>query len=99
MQNFAMMSWADERVISYEPIVAESEAEARAFSQGMVTERARDHASMLAEQGVRYIIEHGHRSLEQLISYSAAHQIGSWIFVEVNGEPKLEWNPSARPDG
>lgn len=98
MQNFALTTWAGERMVAHEPVVAESISEARAFVQGMVTERVRDHTSMLARMGVRYVIEHGHRTLEELSTHSPANQIGVWHLVEVEGVTKLIWEPNERYD-
>lgn len=98
MQNFALTTWAGERMVAHEPVVAESISEARAFVQGMITERIRDHTSMLARLGVRYIIEHGHRTLEELTTHSPVNQVGVWHVVEKAGGGKLVWQPNERFD-
>lgn len=53
-------------MVAHEPVIAESISEVKAFVQVMITERVRDHTSILARLGVRYVIEHGHRTLEEL---------------------------------
>jgi len=98
MQNFAMTTWANDRMVAYEPVFARSSAEATAFVQGMVTERVRDHTSMLARLGVPYVIETGHRELSELTVFMPLNVIGTWHAVEVNGAAKLVWQPKD-PEG
>lgn len=98
MQNFVVTTWAGDRMIGHEPLLAESIAEARAFAQGMITERMRNHTSMLAKFGLRYVIEHGHRTLEELSSHSPANAIGTLHMVEKPTGPVLIWQPNDRYD-
>lgn len=98
MQEYAVSTWAGERMVGHEPIFAESISEARAFVQGMVTERVRDHTSMLARLGVRYVIEHGHRTLEELTTHSPVNSLGTWHVVEKPGGSSLIWQPNERFD-
>ncbi|WP_426051934.1 hypothetical protein [Brevundimonas sp. SL161] len=98
MQNYAVSTWAGDRLVGHEPLVAESITEVRAFVQGMITERVRDHKSMLAQFGIRYVIEHGHRTLEELTTHSPANQIGTWHVVDKPAGTSLIWQPNERYD-
>lgn len=98
MQKYAVTTWAGERMVGHEPVIAESISEAKAFVQGMITERVRDHTSMLARLGVRYVIEHGHRTLEELTTHSPVNALGVWHVVEKPGGATLIWQPNERYD-
>ncbi|WP_426039915.1 hypothetical protein, partial [Brevundimonas sp. DC300-4] len=39
MQNYAVSTWAGDRLVGHEPLVAESITEVRAFVQGMIVRR------------------------------------------------------------
>ena len=96
MKNYAVSTWAGDRLVSHEPMFAESISEVKAFVQGMISERVRDHTSMLARLGVRYVIEHGHRTLEELTTRSPDNALGSWHVVEKPGGAQLIWQPNER---
>jgi len=99
MQNYALTTWSNDRMVGYEAIVAASAGEAKAFVQGLITERTRDHTSMLARLGVRYVVEDGFRKIDELTTHSPANAIGTWHIVEDMGATKLIWQPAAHLDG
>jgi hypothetical protein len=53
---------------------------------------------MLAKFGLRYVIEHGHRTLEELTTHSPANAIGTLHMVEKPTGPVLIWQPNERFD-
>ena len=99
MQNYALTTWCNERLLSYEAVVAASAGEAKAFVHGMVTERTRNHTSMLIGLGIRYVVEDGFRKIEELTTHSPDNAIGTLHIVEDAGGARLIWQPSAHLDG
>ena len=100
MQNYALTTWSNDRMLSYEPIVSASAGEATAFAQGLLTERTCNHLKMLAEQGIRYVVEHGHRSLQEVTSDHVAVAIGTWtINSPAHGSPLIWTSSDQEQDG
>ena len=98
MQNYALSTWVGDRMLGHEPLVAESITEVKAFVHGMVTERVKNHRSMLVAFGIRYVIEHGHRTLEELTTHSPANAIGTWHMIDKPVGVALIWQPNERYD-
>ena len=92
MQNYNLTTWLGERMVAYEPLTSHTVGEVIAFVHGMLTERARGEGSLLAKLGVRYVIDHGHRALEEL-TIGTESSIGTWHVVEGPGGAKLVWQP------
>ena len=99
MQNYALTTWCNDRLLGYEGIVAASGGEAKAFAYGMITERTRNHTSMLTGLGIRYVVEDGFRKIEELTTHSPANAIGTLHIVKDEGGARLIWQPSAHLDG
>lgn len=95
MQNYNLTCWSGDRMISYEPVVAHSAGEAIAYCQGLLTERTRHAMQFLGKMGVRYVVDHGHRRLEDL-STSQSTWLGVWHIIEMGGESTLVWQPNER---
>jgi hypothetical protein len=93
MQNYNLTTWSGERLVGYEPIAASSAGEAVAFAQGMLTERTRGHGRILASMGVRYLVDHGERSLDDL-TIGSESAIGTWHLVEQGLDIRLLWKPT-----
>lgn len=85
MTDYALTTWAVDRLIGYEPIIAKSAPEATAFAQGMLTERVRHHTKGLDSKNLRYDVEHGSRALHEVTSEHVAVVIGSWTLDAVDG--------------
>ena len=92
MQNYNLTTWSGDRLVGYEPIVAASAGEAVAFAQGLLTERTRGETHFLVKMGVRYVVDHGHRALEEL-TLGTESTIGTWHTVEQGGGVRLLWKP------
>lgn len=93
MQNFNLTTWAGDRMVAYEPLTAYTIGEVVAFVHGMITERTRAEGNLLAKLGVRYVIDHGHRALEEL-TVGTESNVGTWHTVEHAGGTKLLWQPN-----
>jgi len=93
LRNFNLTTWSGERLVAYEPITAASPEEAVAFVQGMLAERTKGETDFLAKMGIRYVIDHGHRALQEL-PIGAKPGIGSWHLAEDIGGPTLLWQPN-----
>ena len=81
MQNYALSTWVGDRMLGHEPLVAESITEVKAFVHGMVTERVKNHRSMLVAFGIRYVIEHGHRTLALDQGFARHREVGEGMVV------------------
>lgn len=92
MQNFNLTTWSGDRMVAYEPLTAYTVGEVVAFVQGMLTERTRGEGRLLAKFGVRYVIDHGHRSLDDL-TIGTESCVGTWHIVERGDDVKLLWQP------
>lgn len=95
MQNYNLCCYSGDRMISYEPVMAQSAAEAIAYCQGMLVERTRHAMNFLGKMGVRYVVDHGHRRLEEL-AVSDSTSLGIWHIVEMDGVSTLVWQPNER---
>lgn len=95
MRNYCLLTYANDRMVSYEPIVARTDSEAVSFIHGMLSERARNHTNFLAKVGVRYVVDHGERSLEELAT-SPQTMMGAWHLVEFDGQSRLVWEPNEK---
>ncbi|MFN4295243.1 MAG: hypothetical protein ACK4FB_00240 [Brevundimonas sp.] len=93
MQKYSLTTWSGERLVAYEPITAPTTGEAVAFVQGLLAERTKGETNFLAKLGVRYVIDHGHRSLEEL-TVGTGTTVGTWHIVEHDGGTKLLWQPT-----
>lgn len=90
MTDYALTTWAGDRLIGYEPIIAKSAPEATAFAQGMLTERVRHHVKDLDNKNLRYDVEHGSRALHEVPSEHVAVVIGSWTLdATTSGTPLI----------
>lgn len=99
MQNYAISTWNNNRMLGYEPIVAASAEEATAFAQGLLTERTRDYIQALIGHDIRYVVEYGHRSLQKVNSDDAASVVGCWRLNGSGHGSPLVWMPSAQQQG
>lgn len=93
MQQYNLTTWSGDRLVAYEPITAPTAGEAVAFAQGLLTERTKGETNFLAKMGVRYVVDHGHRPLEEL-TVGTESIIGTWHIVEHAGGTKLLWQPT-----
>ena len=91
---YALTTWSGDNLSGYEPLIAKSIAEATAFAQGMLTERIRNHEEILAGRNVRYVVEHGHRELQEVTSDHVADAIGSWSINSARDGLPLLWTSS-----
>lgn len=90
MTDYALTTWAGDRLIGCEPIIAKSFLEATAFAQGMLIERVRHHVQDLVSKNLRYDVEHGSRALHEVTSDHVAVVIGSWTLdVTTPGTPLI----------
>lgn len=94
MTDYALTTWAADRLIGYEPIVSASAAEATAFAQGMLTERVRHHAQDLVTNNLRYDLEHGSRELHEVTSDHVAVVLRSWTLNATTPGTPLIWTLS-----
>lgn len=68
MQNYCLLTYTGPRMVAYEPVVSRTDSEAIAFIHGMLSERTRHHTNFLAKMGVRYVMDHGERTVEDLVT-------------------------------
>ena len=94
LDRYALTTWSGEALSGYEPLMATSIKEAKAFAQGMVTERIRNHEEMLAGRNVRYVVERGLRELHEVTSGHVADAIGSWTINTTGDGFPLLWTSS-----
>lgn len=97
MQNYALVTWADQKMVAYETLTHRSLTEALAFSEGMITERKNPDRPNPAVPGTTYVIESGHRNVDQTPAFIAEIIIGVWHLVEARGKTGLVWQEK-RPD-
>lgn len=90
MRNYSLLTYASDRMVSYEPILARSDTEAIHFVHGMLTERARNHTGFLSKIGARYILDHGDKTIDDL-STSPQTMMGTWHMVEHGDQGRLVW--------
>lgn len=95
MLEYALITWAGDQMVAYEPIYSETEGEAVSFACGMLSERSRGHARWLAKMGVRYILDHGHHPPEALIA-GTRQTVGTWHLVDEGATTKLLWQPALK---
>lgn len=97
MTNYALTTWSPAGLAGYEPLIASSQEAATAFAHGLLTERTRQNAVALADLGVRYDIEQGHRELHEIMSDHVSVVLGSWIIDMTTTDAPLVWAASAEP--
>lgn len=90
MKNYSLLTFASDRMVSYEPIVARSDTEAVYFVHGMLTERSRNHTRFLSKVGARYVLDRGEKTLDEL-STSPQTMIRTWHMVEHDDQECLVW--------
>ena len=97
MQTYALVTWADQKMAAYETLTHRSLTEALAYSEGMITERKNPDRPNPAMPGVSYVIEIGHRDVDQTPAFISEIVIGVWHLGEAQGKTCLVWQQK-RPD-
>lgn len=93
MRTFNLVTLLGDQVSGLEPIVCADQREAVAYSCGVLTERTKSHGAMFANQGVRWVVEEGERSLSDP-TLPADRVVGTWAVVIADGQLKLDWKYS-----
>lgn len=90
MRTFNLVTLLGDQVSGLEPIVCADQREAVAYSCGVLTERTKSHGEMFANQGVRWVVEEGERSLSNP-TRPGGPVVGAWTVVFAEGQLKLDW--------
>ena len=94
MRTFNLVTLLHDQVSGIEPIVCVDQREAVAYSCGVLTERTKSHGEMFANLGVRWLVEEGERSLNNL-ERAAGPVVGIWGLVRAGAHFRLDWIASA----
>lgn len=78
--QFVLTTWAGDKLVAYEPIVAEDVTQVAAYVQGVLSERTRGHEDYLIQAGVRYCLDSALQDPAAYILNPASLQ-GTWHLV------------------
>ena len=96
MKQYALVTWKDEKLVRYEMITKDTEIEAIAFSEGLITERANASHEAYPLPGTTFVIEEGHRNIVETPHYLGDVIIGAWHITGEASDPVVTWQRKVR---
>ena len=91
MTPFALVTWANEALVAYEPLFNRSVEEALAYAEGMISERVNPSRTDAIRPGVTYAMEVGRRDISQTPHFIPEILVGAWFIREVEGRSSIVW--------
>lgn len=88
--QFVLTTWAGDKMVGFEPIVASDINQAAMYVQGVLSERTKGHEDYLIQTGARYCIDSDLESPDAYALNSATLQ-GTWHLVPAKPVPRLVW--------
>lgn len=93
--QFVLTTWAGDKLVAYEPIIAQDVTQAAVYVQGVLSERTKGHEDYLIQTGVRYCLDN---DLQDPAAYilNPSSLLGTWHLVPSNPSARLVWQHGPR---